>query len=80
MTDFAHDDDDGQGLRHYLAVVSRRRWIVAGVFVLALVAAILFTLRQPSEYKAQTTIVVGQSGVPRPAAERQRDPAVLGRP
>ena len=62
MTDFEHDDDDGQGLRHYLAVVSRRRWIVVGVFVLALVAAILFTLRQPSEYKAQTTIVVGQSG------------------
>jgi polysaccharide biosynthesis transport protein len=55
-------DDASVGLRHYLAVLSRRKWIVILVFVLAVAAAGLFTYHQQSKYKAETTIVVGQAG------------------
>lgn len=50
------------GLRHYLDVVRRRKWLVLFVFGLAVSAAAVVTVSQQSKYKAQTTIVVGQAG------------------
>jgi len=50
------------GLRQYLEVLWRRKLIVAAILALALGAAVLFTLRQQPQYRAETTIVVGQAG------------------
>src|SRR5205085_398837 len=48
------------GLRHYLEVVRRRKWIVLAVTVVAIgVAAALSELESPV-YRAETKIVVGQ--------------------
>jgi tyrosine-protein kinase len=54
--------EPGIGLRHYLAILRRRKLIVVVVFLLSLGASALYTIRQTKEYKAETTIVVGQAG------------------
>jgi capsular exopolysaccharide synthesis family protein len=50
----------GIGLRHYLDVLRRRKLTVLLMIALAVGAAALLTLREQSEYKAETTVVVGQ--------------------
>jgi polysaccharide biosynthesis transport protein len=50
------------GLRQYLEVVWRRKLTVMAILVLALGAAVAFTLAQNPQYKAETTIIVGQAG------------------
>ena len=50
------------GMRQYLDVLRRRKLTVVATVALALGAAVLFTMRQQPEYRAQTTIVVGQAG------------------
>ena len=48
------------GLRHYLEVVRRRKWIVLAVFVTAVGTAALLSLLTAPVYRATTKIVVGQ--------------------
>jgi capsular exopolysaccharide synthesis family protein len=48
------------GLRHYVEVVRRRKWIMLAVLAAAVGAAILFSALQQSRYRAETKIVVGQ--------------------
>jgi tyrosine-protein kinase len=62
MTELYELDAGRIGLRHYLDVVWRRRLTVAVIVVLSLAAATVFTLQQQNQYKAETTIVVGQAG------------------
>jgi polysaccharide biosynthesis transport protein len=50
----------GLGLRHYLEVLKRRRWIVVFVLAISFVTALGVSLSLPAEYKAETKIVVGQ--------------------
>jgi capsular exopolysaccharide synthesis family protein len=50
----------GPGLRHYLDVLVRRRWIVLSVFLLTVGAAALATSLEESKYRAETKIVIGQ--------------------
>jgi succinoglycan biosynthesis transport protein ExoP len=62
MTEPLEHEEAGNGLRHYLDVLRRRQLTVVAVVALSLAAAVLFTLRQTNEYRAETTIVVGQAG------------------
>lgn len=62
MPEPIEQEESGIGIRHYLDVLRRRKWTVVGVVALALCGATIFTLRQPDEYRAETTIVVGQAG------------------
>lgn len=48
------------GLRHYLEVVRRRKWIVLSVFAVAVGAALAISLTMDPLYQAKTSIVVGQ--------------------
>src|SRR5437870_3149033 len=50
------------GLRQYLEILWQRKLTVVVIVLLALGAAVAFTLRQQPEYRARTTIVVGQAG------------------
>jgi capsular exopolysaccharide synthesis family protein len=60
MSDVRQIDETGVGLRQYLDVLRRRRWIVLVVVALSVGVSSLLTLREQSIYKAETTIVVGQ--------------------
>jgi tyrosine-protein kinase len=60
MSDVRQPDEAGIGLRQYLDVLRRRKWIVLVMVALAVGASSLLTLREQSTYKAETTIVVGQ--------------------
>jgi succinoglycan biosynthesis transport protein ExoP len=62
MADSQGHVESGVGLRQYLEVIRRRKWIVLAVTVLAFAAAAAFTALQAPKYEARTTIVVGQGG------------------
>jgi capsular exopolysaccharide synthesis family protein len=52
------DDEDELDLRAYLHIVRRRwRW-VAGTTVLAIAAAVLFSVQQESQYRAEATLLI----------------------
>lgn len=53
-------EQQGIGLRHYLDVVRRRKWIALAVTATAIGAAALFSFLQDPTYRASTKIVVGQ--------------------
>ncbi|MFQ6033549.1 MAG: Wzz/FepE/Etk N-terminal domain-containing protein [Candidatus Bipolaricaulia bacterium] len=40
-------------LRDYFRVMWRKKWIILGVFLVAVVAALLLSFRMPSQYKAE---------------------------
>ena len=48
------------GLRHYLDVVRRRKWIVLGVLAVTMAGAPLISVLQDPLYRAETKIVIGQ--------------------
>jgi capsular exopolysaccharide synthesis family protein len=50
----------GLGLRQYLEVIRRRKWIVLGLTVIAVGVALAISLSQKKTYEATTKIVVGQ--------------------
>ncbi|MFN2467696.1 MAG: polysaccharide biosynthesis tyrosine autokinase [Gaiellaceae bacterium] len=52
----------GAGLRHYIDVLRRRKWILVSVFVIAVAGAALFSAVQRSTYRAQSKLVIGQGG------------------
>lgn len=60
MTDPSETEHTGIGLRHYLEVVRRRKWIVIGVVALAGIAAGVASALEKPTYRAETKIVVGQ--------------------
>ena len=49
---------------HYLDILSRRKWIVAGILVFALVVAWITCLVTPKVYKSTTVIAVEQQKIP----------------
>jgi capsular polysaccharide biosynthesis protein/Mrp family chromosome partitioning ATPase len=51
-----------RSLSEYLTVVRRRFWIIVLVAVVTVGAAALYTFRQPTEYRAEMKVVVGQGG------------------
>jgi succinoglycan biosynthesis transport protein ExoP len=53
-------DGGGLGLRHYLEVVRRRKWIVILTTALAIGAAVAVSVTQKKMYEATTKVVVGQ--------------------
>jgi len=58
----AHPPDDQESaqidLRHYLEVLRKRAWIVAAVVALGVTATVLYTLRQPSVYRASASVII----------------------
>jgi capsular exopolysaccharide synthesis family protein len=50
----------GAGLRHYLDVVRRRKWILLSVLAVTLAAAGAVSVMQDPLYRAETKIVIGQ--------------------
>lgn len=53
-------ESSGVGLRHYLDVLRRRRWIVVALVVVAAGIAAALSYTQASVYRATTKIVIGQ--------------------
>lgn len=53
-------DQSGIGLRQYLQIVRRRKWIIFAVLVASVAAAATLSFRAQSMYRATTKIVVGQ--------------------
>lgn len=53
-------NDASLGLRHYLDVVRRRKWIVLPIVVAAIAAALSISLAMDPVYQAKTKMVVGQ--------------------
>ena len=62
MTEPLELEQQSIGLRHYLDVVRRRKWIVLGVMVACIGAAALISFLQEPTYQATTKLVVGQEG------------------
>lgn len=60
MPDSFAANDAGPGLRHYLEVLRRRKWIVLLVTGAAIAAAAALSFLQDPVYRASTKIVVGQ--------------------
>jgi receptor protein-tyrosine kinase len=56
------EEQTGIGLRHYLDVLIRRKWIVIGVFAVAVFGAFLFSIAQSAVYRSQSKILIGQGG------------------
>jgi receptor protein-tyrosine kinase len=60
MIEGSEQDQGGIGLRHYLDVLWRRKWIVLAVLAVAIGAAAGLSALQTPIYRAQTKIVIGQ--------------------
>jgi receptor protein-tyrosine kinase len=60
MTEPVELERGTSGLRRYVGVVRRRKWIVLVVLAAAIGAAALFSALQKPVYRAETKIVVGQ--------------------
>ncbi len=60
MSDARQPEEAGIGLRQYLDVVRRRKWIVISITALAVGASAFLTLSEQSIYQAEATIAVGQ--------------------
>ena len=60
MTEPVELEHGSSGLRRYVGVVRRRKWIVLAVLAAAIGAAALFSELQKPVYRAETKIVVGQ--------------------
>jgi receptor protein-tyrosine kinase/non-specific protein-tyrosine kinase len=60
MSDARQPEEAGIGLRQYLDVVRRRKWIVIVIVALAVGASAMLTLSEQSIYQAEATIAVGQ--------------------
>jgi capsular exopolysaccharide synthesis family protein len=60
MIDRPEADESGLGLRHYLDVLRRRKWIVLAVVAAAIAVAALISALQKPVYQAQEKIVIGQ--------------------
>jgi polysaccharide biosynthesis transport protein len=58
-TDF---ETAGAGLRHYLDVIRRRKWVVLSITAVCVAAALALSLTQKPVYRAATKIVIGQGG------------------
>ncbi|MFQ6090284.1 MAG: Wzz/FepE/Etk N-terminal domain-containing protein, partial [Candidatus Bipolaricaulia bacterium] len=43
-------------LRDYFRVMWRKKWIILGVFLAAVVVALLFSFRMPSRYEAEALV------------------------
>src|SRR5947199_1880269 len=52
--------DSRLGLRHYVAVVRRRKAVLLVTLAAAIAAAVIVSLLQPSKYRAETKIVIGE--------------------
>ncbi|MBW3601573.1 MAG: hypothetical protein KY434_02600 [Actinobacteria bacterium] len=55
----AWDTWDGRGLRDYLAVVRRQRWVVAGVGLLGVLLVVLALLLAPDRYESSVRVLAG---------------------
>lgn len=65
MSTLAEDigpEQEGGGLRFYLDVIRRRKWIVLGVAAVAVAIAAAMSLLAKPVYRAETKIVIGQGG------------------
>lgn len=60
MSSFSEPSDAGTGLRQYLEVLRRRKWLVAGVMTAAVATAAVVSAVQPKVYQATAKIVIGQ--------------------
>ena len=60
MNDAPEPGSSSIGLRHYLDVVRRRKWIVLAVLAIVIGTAAAFSVLQQPTYRAETKIVVGQ--------------------
>jgi receptor protein-tyrosine kinase len=60
MIDASEIDSQGFGLRHYLEVTRRRKWLVLTILLLAVGAAAAASYAQSPVYRARTKIVIGQ--------------------
>ena len=56
-----HGADNDKELQHYLSVLGKRKWIVLGVFVLALGGAWFYTKNQVPIYRASASIVIDRN-------------------
>jgi capsular exopolysaccharide synthesis family protein len=60
MIEESQEASAGVGLRHYLDVVRRRKWIVLGVLAVTMAGAAIVSAMQDPLYRAETKIVIGQ--------------------
>jgi capsular exopolysaccharide synthesis family protein len=60
--DSSEQEATGIGLRHYFDVLRRRKWLVVGVFTVAVFGALLFSVAQSAVYRSQSKILIGQGG------------------
>jgi receptor protein-tyrosine kinase len=60
MMELSEPQQTGIGLRHQLDVIKRRKWIIAAVFAVAVLAAALFSTIERATYRAESKLVVGQ--------------------
>lgn len=52
----------GSGLRHYLEVIRRRKWLLLGVTAVCVAIAVVLSEVEKPVYRAETKIVIGQGG------------------
>lgn len=60
MPDVYEHGEAGIGLRHYLDILQRRKWIVVAGFAIVVSVTATLTFSQKALYEAKTTLVVGQ--------------------
>ena len=60
MNDAPEPGPSSIGLRHYVEVVRRRKWIILAVLAAAVGAAAVFSALEQPRYRAEAKIVVGQ--------------------
>ena len=56
--------DRGIDLRYYLAMISRRRWVIILPFCLAMLVGVVLAFKLPKLYEASTLILVQRQRVP----------------
>lgn len=60
MSSSLEQTESGTGLRQYLDVLRRRRWLVLGIMLASIAAAVAVSTLQAKVYRATAKIVIGQ--------------------
>ena len=61
--------DRGIDLRYYLAMISRRRWVIILPFLLAMLVGVILTIKLPKLYEASILILIQRQRVPEKMVE-----------
>jgi succinoglycan biosynthesis transport protein ExoP len=74
MPSYPEEDLSQRDLRHYLHVLRRRVWVVAGMTILVTLLALIFSVQENNVYRASAQVLLNRQNLPAAVTGRTVDP------